>query len=118
MTTLPEDPSLPDLLTVEEAAALLRIGRTKAYALTREWRDTNGRCGLPVVDLGSVLRVPRRALEQMAGGPLDAAALRPKPRRKSADPVPLSLVDSASTKPKPKRSRRNDAPAAHPRLFG
>ncbi len=52
---------LPALLTVEEAARLLRIGRTKAYALTREWRDTGGKTGLPVVDFGSVLRVPRRA---------------------------------------------------------
>lgn len=61
---------LPDLLTVEEAALLLRIGRTKAYALTREWRATDGRAGLPVVDFGHVLRVPRHALERLIGGPL------------------------------------------------
>jgi helix-turn-helix protein len=65
---------LPDLLTVEEAAALLRISRTKAYALTQEWRASGGRTGLPVIDLGDTLRVPRRALERMLGveltGPL------------------------------------------------
>jgi len=33
---------LPDLLTVEEAARILRIGRTKAYAMAREWRRTGG----------------------------------------------------------------------------
>ncbi len=38
---------VPDLLTVEEAARVMRIGRTKAYALAREWRATNGRSGLP-----------------------------------------------------------------------
>jgi hypothetical protein len=58
---------LPDLLTVEEAAVLCRIGRNKAYALARQWRATNGRCGLPVVEFGHTLRVPRHALEQMLG---------------------------------------------------
>ena len=55
------------LLTVEEAGELLRIGRTKAYAMAREWRETDGRSGLPVIDLGHVLRVPRRALEDLIG---------------------------------------------------
>ncbi len=61
------DERLPSLLTVEEAGTLLRIGRTKAYAMTREWRETGGRSGLPVIDLGHVLRVPRRALEELIG---------------------------------------------------
>jgi len=56
---------LPEFLTVEEAAALLRIGRTSAYALAREWRETAGRSGLPVVELGRQLRVPRAALEEL-----------------------------------------------------
>jgi hypothetical protein len=68
--------ALPDLLTVEEAALLLRISRTKAYALTRQWRATGGATGLPVVDFGDTLRVPRQALERMLGvkltGPLPA----------------------------------------------
>ncbi len=63
---------LPELLTVEEAARVIRVGRTKAYALTREWRATAGRSGLPVVDLGNVLRVPRRALEELIGSRLDS----------------------------------------------
>jgi hypothetical protein len=54
--------ALPAVLSVEEAAALLRIGRTAAYALTRVWRSTSGREGLPVVQLGHSLRVPRAAL--------------------------------------------------------
>lgn len=65
----------PDRLTytVEEAARLLRIGRTTAYALAKEWRMTNGRSGLPVLELGRVLRVPRRALEGMLDLGTDAA---------------------------------------------
>jgi Helix-turn-helix domain len=62
---------VPDLLTVEEAAAVLRIGRTKAYAMAREWRATGGRSGLPVKDFGNVLRVSRHALEELIGAPIE-----------------------------------------------
>jgi len=55
-------------LTVEEAARVLRIGRTTAYALAREWRATGGRSGLPVLELGRSLRVPRAALERLLDG--------------------------------------------------
>ena len=65
---------LPDLLTVEEAAAILRLGRSKAYALARQWRATGGKAGLPVLDFGNVLRVPRHALEQLVGAELHAPA--------------------------------------------
>jgi excisionase family DNA binding protein len=64
---------LPDVLTVEEAAAVLRIGRNAAYELTHRWRCTAGREGLPVIQLGRQLRVPRAALERLL-----AAAANPK----------------------------------------
>jgi excisionase family DNA binding protein len=64
---------LPEFLTVEEAARVLRIGRTSAYLLTQRWRHTHGRSGLPVQRLGRLLRVPRSAIEQMAVSPRDAA---------------------------------------------
>ncbi len=60
--------SPPDFLRVEEAAKVLRIGRTTAYALASEFLATNGASGLPVVRLGKQLRVPRHRLEQMLGG--------------------------------------------------
>lgn len=56
---------LPEVLTVEEAAAVLRIGRGNAYELARAWRATGGREGLPVVTLGRSLRVPRDALRRL-----------------------------------------------------
>jgi hypothetical protein len=61
----------PSMLTVVEAAKLLRIGRTKAYVLAHEWLDTGGKSGLPCIDFGDVLRVPRVQLELLVGGPLD-----------------------------------------------
>ncbi len=57
-----------EVLTVEEAAAILRISRNAAYALARQWRASGGRRGIPCVELGRCLRVPRAALRQMLEG--------------------------------------------------
>lgn len=57
---------LPLLLTVEEAAAVLRIGRTLAYSLAHRYEESGGVAGLPVIRLGSCLRVPRWALLELA----------------------------------------------------
>jgi hypothetical protein len=56
---------LPEFLTVEEAAAILRIGWTAAYLLCQRWRRSDGETGLPVVRVGRQLRVPRAALVRM-----------------------------------------------------
>ena len=64
--TLGDDLSV---LTVEEAAAVLRIGRAAAYAAARRWRSTQGREGLPVIVLGRSLRVPSARLKQMLADP-------------------------------------------------
>ena len=55
---------LPLMLTVEEAAQVLRIGRSHAYNLTRVYFATGGTRGLPVLRLGNLLRVPRVALHE------------------------------------------------------
>ena len=56
----------PLLYTVEEAAAVLRIGRTLAYALARRYEASGGTAGLPLVRVGNKLRVPRWALFELA----------------------------------------------------
>lgn len=54
---------LPDFLTIEEAARVLRIGRGQAYELARLGRVTNGAQGLPNVEFGTkTKRVPKAAL--------------------------------------------------------
>ena len=116
---------LPALLTVEEAAGVLRIGRTKAYAMAQEWRDTGGKSGLPVVDLGHVLRVPLSQLEAIVGGPLLAdddaptstvarrRGVRPSSRRLNASAEPPTTptpgtAPTASPKPRRRSQRRPD----------
>ena len=51
-----------DVLTVEEAAGVLRISRGCAYDAARRWRATRSE-GLPVIQMGRRLLVPRSALE-------------------------------------------------------
>jgi excisionase family DNA binding protein len=62
MNTAPEVP----LLTVAEAAELLRIGRSLAYQLAAEYIRSGGVSGLPAVRFGTCLRVPRWALLELA----------------------------------------------------
>jgi len=56
-----------DVLTVEEAAGVLRIGRSLAYDLARMWRAGDPG-GLPVIQVGRQLRVPRAALAELIAG--------------------------------------------------
>lgn len=48
-------PEEPLMLTVKEAAALMRIGRDTTYALAAQRR-------IPCVKLGKQIRIPRKAL--------------------------------------------------------
>ncbi len=100
---------LPDLLTVEEAARVLRIGRTKAYAMTVEWRRTHGKIGLPVVDFGNALRVPRCQLEAIVGGPI--TSLEDPPTSREIEARPASDRSSGGTSPTNSRSAVPDVSA-------
>ena len=55
---------LPAFMTVEQAAKVVQLGRSKAYQLTVEWERTGGASGLPFVWFGHQKRVPRAALER------------------------------------------------------
>jgi hypothetical protein len=59
----------PEFLTVEQTAAVCGIGRTVAYQLARRAAD-HGEGDFPAVRFGKQLRVPRRKLEALIGGPI------------------------------------------------
>ena len=104
------DDELPAFLTVEEAARVLRIGRTKAYAMVTEWRVTGGKRGMPVRDLGGVLRVPLAWIKEMAGGELDPAVVRAALSKPKIAAVPEPVIDLTDPKtidePAPRPARR------------
>lgn len=64
-TTDSEDSA--EVLTIGEAAMILRISRNAAYAAARQWRVTGGRIGIPCIEIGRTLRVPRADLDRMLG---------------------------------------------------
>ncbi len=95
--------SVPDLLTVEEAARVLRIGRTAAYELTGRYLASGGAEGLPVIRLGRLLRVSRVALENFA-----AISITDIPAKRST----ARTATSAATR----RKQRLDAVRDEPQL--
>jgi len=54
--------TLPDMLRVDEAAAVLRISRSRAYDEVAAFQRTGGAEGLPSIRIGRTLQVPKRAL--------------------------------------------------------
>jgi Helix-turn-helix domain len=111
---------VPELLTVEDAARLARIGRTKAYAMAREWRDSGGRSGLPVVDFGHVLRVPRRALEALIGAELTdlpSIARVPATRERRSSPPESQTSAPTPRESTPPTRRRHREPSNQLDLF-
>jgi excisionase family DNA binding protein len=56
--------ALPIMLTIDEAARVLRIGRSKAYEMAATYTSSGGTHGLACLRLGDLLRVPKFALHE------------------------------------------------------
>ena len=56
---------LPALLTVDDIAAVLRIGKSLAYTLARQYEASGGTHGVPVIRVGCSLRSPRWAIIEL-----------------------------------------------------
>lgn len=81
----------PDCLTVDEAAAVLRISRTKAYAQVNEYLAVGGEAGIPAIRIARQIRVPRAALEERLGAPITWPI--PKPTKGPTAPAPpITLI--------------------------
>ena len=101
MTNKPEShrTNPPDFRTVEEAAAVLRIGRTSAYRQARKFLATNGAEGLCADRFGKQIRIPRCHLEQRLGGPITWPIF-------TDDTQVASAVASITSTPSAKRTAR------------
>lgn len=124
----------PLLLTVEQAAEVLTIGRTLAYSLAHRYEESGGVAGLPMIRLGNCLRVPGWALLELAcTGRVVAlselAVYTAEPLSPLQDEPPDAPIEevrqvpevaqSASSNPKcPKRPKRPASGAAAGRQVG
>ena len=101
--------ALPIMLTIDEAARVLRIGRSKVYEMAATYTSSGGTQGLPCLRLGDLLRVPKFALHEYvttgrivqlipqpdANATPDATASRKSERKSRAtDRAQLSLLGS------------------------
>ncbi|MEK7424557.1 MAG: helix-turn-helix domain-containing protein [Actinomycetota bacterium] len=126
MNTLPKHLSSaaapPDFLTVDEAARVVRIGRTTAYDIARLFIATEGADGLPVVRFGKQMRVPRYRLEEWLGGPITwpIVALDADPSDEHPNDQPsseqLPIVQQSTNRPTT-RKRSIASGDQPPRLF-
>ena len=96
----------PLLLTVEEAAGVLRIGRSLAYELARLYESTDGHDGLPVLRVGALMRVPRWALAELISTGRVVRLADLVEADSSSSPVALPHVDSPKARRAPSRVRR------------
>lgn len=106
-----EPDAAPLVHTVEEAARILRVGRSLAYALARRYLDTDGRDGLPVLRVGSCLRVPRWALLELVhtGRTVSLVASSAPTAERTGSPHGDTRSDGAGQQsPRRKRGRRTN----------
>ena len=102
----PTPSTAPDFLTVEEAAEVLRLGRTAAYREARKYEASNGAKGIPVERFGKQFRVPRYRIEAKLGGPITW-------------PLPSATATEATPPARKARTTRRRPPRGDepPRLF-
>ncbi len=89
-----------EFLTVAEAMAYLRLGRTTVYAQARRYEATGGAEGLPCRRFGRSLRFPLAELQASDHGatPLEPRVERPRPRPRPEPTTPRSHQRSRTTR--------------------
>ncbi len=96
-----------EFLTVEQTATVCGIGRTSAYQLARRAAD-HGEGDFPAVRFGKQLRIPRKKLEELIGGPITLPTDPP-----AASPSTSTALATSSASPMARAtSPRRSAPSA------
>lgn len=108
MTSGADTLTAPDFLSIREAAAVLRIGKTCAYELAQQYVHSGGEAGLKVVRVGRQLRVPRTVLEEMLGDsitwPIESHPVPGEPGE--AKPAPRHAKPKSTRSEQPPRCSR------------
>ena len=107
--------SVPDLLTVMEAAGVLRVGRTTAYDQVGKYFDTDGADGMPCIRVGGQLRVPRVLFEEWLGFQITVW-----PPLEAPDDDADAIINPTTVEPVPTAGpsrRRSKTAAQSSRLF-
>ena len=94
----------PDFLTLDEAAAVLRVGRSTAYREANAFERSGGRTGIPVIRYGKQFRVPRYRLEAQIGGPVtwpppEPIAIEPRVAKQSVTRSSRSTKRAVAPRP-------------------
>jgi hypothetical protein len=111
-THIPGPEGQPYLLTIEQTANLLGMGRTLVHQKTKLFLDSGGAAvdGIPAVRIGRCQRVPRdRLLEWIDRGCMN------EPSERSRDE--LATRRHKDVPAPPKGTKRDDAPPEQPPLF-
>ena len=103
---------VPDLLTVMEAAGVLRVGRTTAYDQVGKYLATDGADGMPCIRVGGQLRVPRVLFEEWLGFQITVW-----PPLEAPDDDDVAIIAPATVDPVPTTRRRSKTAAQSSRLF-
>lgn len=110
--------AIPDLLDVNETAAILRVGHTYVYESTKRFLATGAEHEIPAIKVGRLLRIPRVALERFIGAPITwpIPIVEQAPQ---AAVAPKDLVEGRAQKRVGSHRRRSSMapPSAAPRLF-
>jgi excisionase family DNA binding protein len=103
-----------DFLSVREAAAVLRIGKTCAYELAQQFVHTHGQSGLKVIRVGRQLRVPRTALEEMLGGSITWPIVQHTVADEATPEVSPTPVVAPDRRPKSRSARSEQSSQLFP----
>jgi len=99
----------PGFLTLDEAAAVLRVGRSTAYREANAFERSGGRTGIPVVRYGKLFRVPRCRLEEQLGGPITWPLPAPVAVEPRVAKQPTTRSSRSTTRPKRAVASRSTA---------
>ncbi len=93
-----------NVLTVEQTAEVLGIGRQTAYAECRTFLSTDGRKGIPCHRLGRLILIYRAELEAWLGFPIDwpPKCDEPAPAPPAARPATVPTRSNRSNSKRPK----------------